>query len=268
MARSWWHHGAPALDDVLALLHGGASTVAFTRSRCIGWLGFSVRDAAGSPAERWADVASLAISDDHASAKTLRALLDATVEELDARSVTGLVCLSSARWLKEMLSELKFTEADRVIGYARSGRLPSPPSRGPARLRAARPSEGDLVLALNSAAFNPIWRYDSSTILSWLLTADHAVVAETEAGHAGFGLTTGARDSEFIQLVRVAIAPQFQGHGIGRQVVLDAIRYAEDTGAAGLSLNTQASNSVSRHLYERLEFRLTGQSVSVLVRGT
>jgi ribosomal protein S18 acetylase RimI-like enzyme len=125
-----------------------------------------------------------------------------------------------------------------------------------------------VVLALNSAAFAPIWRYDSSTILSWLLTADHAVLAETEAGPAGFGLTTGSRDSEFAQLVRVAIAPPFQGRGLGRQVVVDAIRYAQDIGAGGLCLNTQASNSISRHLYERLGFRLTGQTVGVLVRVT
>jgi ribosomal protein S18 acetylase RimI-like enzyme len=268
LAHAWWRHGAPALEDQLALLHGGASTIAFVRSRCVGWLGFSVREPAGDPLERWADVASVAISGDDSPARTLRTLVDTALGELSARRVTGLVCLNTENWLQETLSELQFREVDRVIGYARAGRLSLPPgSAGPARLRSARSSEGDVVLALNSAAFGPIWRYDSSTILTWLITADHAVLAEIGTAPAGFGLTTGSRDSEFAQLVRVAIAPQFQGRGIGRQVVLDAIHYAEEIGAAGLCLNTQASNSISRQLYERLGFRLTGQAVSVLVRG-
>jgi hypothetical protein len=48
---------------------------------------------------------------------------------------------------------------------------------------------------------------------------------------------------------------------------VDAIHYAGRSGAGGLSLNTQASNMISRRLYEELSFRLTGQTVSVLVRG-
>lgn len=269
LAQAWWRHGILALEDQLALLHGGASAVAFARDQCVGWLGFSLREPAGDPIERYADVASVAISSDHSPRKALRALFEATLRTLSASGVTRLVCLTSEDWLRESLAELRFLELDRVIGYARAGRLPSPPAiAGPARLRPARSCEGDVVLGLNSAAFAPIWRYDSSTVLSWLLTADHAVLAETGVGPVGFGLTNGSRDSEYAQLVRVAIAPQFQGGGIGRQVVVDAIYYAEEVGASGLSLNTQASNIISRRLYEGLGFRLTGQTASVLVRGT
>jgi ribosomal protein S18 acetylase RimI-like enzyme len=269
LADAWWRHGAAALEDQIAMLHGGVSAVAFVRGRCVGWLGLSVREPTGDTPERWADVASVAISGGRSPAKALQALFDTTSGDLGTRGVTGLVCLTSESWLRESLSYLRFLELDRVVGYARAGRLSSPPAiAGPARLRPARVSEGELVLALNSAAFAPIWRYDSSTVLSWLLTADHAVLADTEAGPAGFGLTTSSRDSDYAQLVRVAIAPQFQGCGIGRQVVLDAIEYAREIGAGGLCLNTQASNMISRRLYEGLGFRLTDQSVSVLVRGT
>jgi ribosomal protein S18 acetylase RimI-like enzyme len=269
LTNAWWRHGAPALEDQIALLRGGASTVAFVRSQCVGWLGFSLREPAGDPLERWADVASLAISGDRSPKRTLQILVDTALGELSARRVTGLVCLTGEEWLRESLSELQFREVDRVIGYARTGRASLPPEGArPARLRSARSTDGEVVLALNSAAFAPIWRYDASTILSWLLTADHAVLAETGTGPAGFGLTTCSRDSEFAQLVRVAIAPPFQRCGMGRQVVVDAIRYAQEIGSAGLCLNTQASNSVSRRLYERLGFQRTGQAVSVFVRET
>jgi [ribosomal protein S18]-alanine N-acetyltransferase len=265
-ANAWWRHGTPALEDQLALLHSGASAIAFARDQCVGLLGFSVREPAGDPLERWADVASVAISGGRSPVKTLQALLEAVLGELNARGVTGLVCLTSDDWLRSACFDIGFIEHDRVIGYARSGHLLPPPiSAGPARVRPARSQDGEVVLALNSAAFAPIWRYDSSTILSWLLTADHAVLAETGAGHAGFALTTSSRDSELAQLTRIAIHPRFQGRGIGRQVVVDAIHYAWEIGAGGLSLNTQASNMISRRLYEGLEFRLTGQAVSVMV---
>jgi ribosomal protein S18 acetylase RimI-like enzyme len=269
LADAWWRHGTPALEDQVALLHGGVSAVAFARKQCVGMLGLSVREPAGDPVERWADVAALAISGGRSPAKTLRALLEVVFGKLDERGVTGLVCLTGDDWLTTALSEAGFLEDDRVIGYARSGHLlPIPDAAGPATVRPARSLESELVLALNSAAFAPIWRYDSSTILSWLLTADHAVLAETTAGPAGFALTTASRDSEFAQLVRIAIAPQFQGLGIGRQMVIDAIHYSWETGAGGLCLNTQASNMISRRLYEGLGFRPTGQAVSVMVRET
>ena len=268
LANAWWRHGTPALEDQLALLHGGASAVAFTRDQCVGLLGFSVREPAGNPPERWADVASVAIMDGHSPVKTLQALLEAALGELNARGVTGLVCLTNDDWLRAALFDMGFLELDRVMGYARSGHLLPPPIAGPARVRPAHSQEGEAVLALNSAAFAPIWCYDPSTILSWLLTADHAILAETGAGPAGFALTNGSRDSEFAQLIRIAIHPHFQGRGIGRQVVVDAIHYAWEIGAGGLALNTQASNMISRRLYEGLGFRPTGQTVSVVVHRT
>jgi GNAT superfamily N-acetyltransferase len=269
LASAWWRHGTPALEDQVALLQGGVSAIALDRNQCVGMLGLCVREPAGDPVERWADVASVAVLGGRSPTKTLRVLLEVALGKLNERGVTGLVCLTGDSWLTAALADLGFAEDDRVIGYARSGHLPpASGAEGPARVRPARSHESEVVLALNTAAFAPIWRYDSSTILSWLLTADHPVLAETAVGPAGFALTTASRDSEYAQLVRIAIAPPFQGLGIGRQMVIDAIHYAEEIGAGGLCLNTQASNTTSRRLYEGLGFRLTGQTVSVLVRRT
>ncbi len=66
-------------------------------------------------------------------------------------------------------------------------------------------------------------------------------------------------------LIRVATHPAVHGRGIGRQLVADALHYASEHGSAGLALNTQASNTISRSLYESLGFRPTGQELSVLV---
>jgi ribosomal protein S18 acetylase RimI-like enzyme len=63
----------------------------------------------------------------------------------------------------------------------------------------------------------------------------------------------------------VATHPNAQRRGVGRQMVADALRYAWQVGATGVSLNTQTSNAVARRLYESLGFHPTGGTISVLV---
>jgi ribosomal protein S18 acetylase RimI-like enzyme len=121
------------------------------------------------------------------------------------------------------------------------------------------------MLAINARAFDPFWQYDDATVMSWLLTADHAVLAYLGDAPAGFALTAESLPGNYAHLIRVATDPSYQGRGVGRQLVIDAMRYAYRTDAPGLALNTQASNNVSRRLYESLGFRTTGQVLSVMV---
>jgi ribosomal protein S18 acetylase RimI-like enzyme len=142
--------------------------------------------------------------------------------------------------------------------------LPAPPHV--ANLRAARPDQTETVLALNAAAFGPFWRYDQRTVLFWVMTADRVMLAEQGGRALGFALTTLNTTDGYAQLIRVATHPASRRQGIGRQLVADAIHYAADVGAAGVSLNTQDSNTASQRLYEALGFRPTSGALSVMVR--
>jgi len=124
--------------------------------------------------------------------------------------------------------------------------------------------DSDTILVLNGAAFVPFWRYDPATLLSWAMTADHAVLAEVDGRPAGFAITTNSSSADCAQLIRVATHPAFQGRGIGRQMVADAMCCVYGNDRDGLALNTQASNRVARHLYETLGFRQNGQAVKVM----
>jgi predicted N-acetyltransferase YhbS len=108
LAEAWWRHGTSAMEDQIALLHGGVTSMAFSRGHCTALLGFSVREPAGEPVEIWADLVSLAVSGGQTPAKILRALLDGALESLQAKSVTGLVCLTGDDWLRSALSEVGF----------------------------------------------------------------------------------------------------------------------------------------------------------------
>lgn len=266
LASARRRHGITALEEQVALLNGGTSAVAFADDEMSGFLGISVRQPAGSPAETWTDIVIAASSGRGAPAETIGALLSATMPALRARGATGLMSLVASGWLKSALGENGFAETDRVVSYARDGRQVAPTAVGPAALRTAQPGDTDAVLALNADAFEPMWQYDEATTLTWFITSEHSVIAESAGRPVGFALTSTAADGRHAQLIRVAVHPDAQGRGIGRQLVVDAIRFASDSGATGLSLNTQASNAIARRLYGSLGFRVLPNPLSVMVR--
>ncbi len=139
------------------------------------------------------------------------------------------------------------------------------PTQAPAVIRPARPTDADAVLEINALAFGPFWQYDDSVVLGWLLTSDRSVLAEVDGRPAAFSITTTGLSGSYAHLIRVATAPSYQGQGIGRQLVTDAIHFARGVKAPGLALNTQASNRISRSLYESLGFRQTGHALAVMV---
>lgn len=264
LADTWRRYGDAAHEDQAALLANGSSAIAFMRNEPVGFLGLAARAPTGAPAELWVDVDLTAVHPDRVVGRTLQALLAEVTPVLRGQRATGLVCLTTAGWLQEGLLQAGFADADQVITYLHPLGRHLPEGEPVARLRPAAAGTWAAVLALNAAAFEPFWRYDDATLTTWLLTSDRAVVAEWRGKPAGFALTANGAASTYAHLIRVATHPAARGIGIGRQLVVDALRYAHEYGAAGLALNTQASNAVSRSLYESLGFRRTGQELSVL----
>ena len=249
----------------MALLRNGLSTIALTRKHAVGFMGLSPRTPAGSPAETWADLTMAAVATDHPVGKILESLWASALPALRSQGITGATCLANEGWLRDGLVAAGFVQVDRVLGYAHGFSQNGAPPPPVATLRAAGAPDFEPVLAINAAAFEPFWQYADTTILSWLLTSDHAAVAEIDGELAGFALTSINVETEYAYLIRIAISPAFQGRGVGKQLVADALAYARTAHASGLALNTQASNTVSRRLYESLGFHPTNQALSVMV---
>lgn len=266
LASAWRRHGITALEEQIALLNGGSSAVAFAGPDMIGFLGLFIREPAGDPEEIWADVAMAASAGQIAPAKTMSRMLQAITPVLYAQRVTALAALAGRGWIRDALAENGFAEVDEVVSYARRNSRHLPGAAQPARLRPAGPADTDVVLEINAAAFESLWRYDPATIITWLTTAEYAMIAELDGRPVGFSLAANPLRGEYAQLIRVATHPAVQGRGIGRQLVSDAIRFAEESGCAGISLNTQASNGIARKLYQSLDFRPMPDPLAVLVR--
>jgi ribosomal protein S18 acetylase RimI-like enzyme len=68
------------------------------------------------------------------------------------------------------------------------------------------------------------------------------------------------------QLARMAVAPAWQGRGLGRALLVDALNAAMLGGSRTVSLNTQADNHRAQQLYARYGFHFTGQQMTVFTR--
>jgi ribosomal protein S18 acetylase RimI-like enzyme len=265
LADTWRRQGLLAVEEQATLLGKGLSAIAVARQGAVGFMGFSARRPAGSPSESWADLALAAVAADRPVSKVFDSLLGCALPALREHGVTGLTCLAGEGWLRDGLAAADFVQVDRVLGYAHNFGRALPAVLPVATLRTADANDIAAILEINAAAFEPLWQYDDATILTWLLTSDHAALAELDGQAAGFALTSRNPDNDYTYLIRLAIPPPFQDRGIGRQLVADALEYTRGAGIAGLALNTQASNLVSRRLYETLGFHPTGQALSVMV---
>lgn len=266
LAGTWRRHGNGSLEDQAALLANGLSTVAFAGSEAVGFWGANVRAPSDDNDERWADVQLVALEIGRRGEGLIGRLTEAALPTLQRYGCTGVVALTPAGWLSDGLAKGGFRLEDQVVTYARNGsHLPAQHRQlRAARLRPATTADASVILEINGRAFESLWRYDEPVILGWLVTSDHAVIAEVDDRPAGFALTTLGSTGNYSHLIRVATDPAYRGLGVGRQLVVDSIRFAHDNRAPGLALNTQASNSVSRQLYESLDFRLTGHTLNVL----
>ncbi len=265
LASTWRRHGSQMLDDQATLLQSGLSAIALLNGSAVGFLGVTLRAPAGPPAEVWADLGLVAVDAGQPVQGVLAPMLQQALPVLRANGCTGLVCLTGQGWLKEGLLREGFVEIDRVVSYVND--VLAVPLQLPtaAQLQPAGPGDIDTILALNAAAFAPLWRYGDAVVISWLLTSQRAMLAYRGEQPVGFALTSHTDASSYAHLIRVAVHPDVQGQGIGRQLVVDGVRFARDVGAAGLALNTQASNITAQRLYQSLGFRPVEPVVSVLV---
>lgn len=214
----------------------------------------------------WPELRGLFLSDAWPNDSLLAALFQRVEEDLRRLGAEGLMCLVADDWLAALLARVGFRLEERVISLYRP-RAPLPeelPAEPSLCLRPARGEDVSALVALDDAAFDPMWRLGRHGVSLYLVTTAHFVVAEEDGALIGY-VVADARGDE-AQVIRLAVHPAKQRQGIGRRLLLDALAYARDAGAGTVVLNTQAGNEASLRLYHGLGFRDFGRAVSVWVR--
>lgn len=149
--------------------------------------------------------------------------------------------------------------------------LASPP-RGTVRpLRRFPPSRRRLwrleqAAAVDALAFGTGWRMELDGILDAAsATPTHRIAVIEEGGRVlAYAIAGRAGREGFLQ--RLAVHPERQGHGMGRALVLDVLRWLRRRGATTVLVNTHVDNDVALGLYADLGFRRLPDGLVVLER--
>ena len=123
----------------------------------------------------------------------------------------------------------------------------------------------DLLLAIDTAAFEGFWRFDRNALHEATHTtskSDVFIINDGERGVAGYAIVGYGFAISYLQ--RVAVHPDWQGQGMGRSLVRASARAARRSGSKALLLNTKHENIAAISLYESEGYVLLPESLAVL----
>jgi [ribosomal protein S18]-alanine N-acetyltransferase len=236
------------------------------------WLAFDQAQLAGLLLAPYDDapvtwLRSIALANGYPAEPVMTALLRHALPALHAREVHAVTALAHPEWMANLLPRVKFARLTEIITFRKSDRaLPAPSRSGEAIIRAATPADAPAITANDRAAFEPVWWHSTATVGHILRAVGHFVVAQIDdrvVGHA-FSDVYGGQG----HLIRLVTHPDFQGRGIGEQLLVESLTYQLSLDAYPFTLNTQADNLLSQALYRRYGYRLAGWPVQVMKRMT
>jgi ribosomal-protein-alanine N-acetyltransferase len=257
-------------EDLPALLEKQLVLLAEEKGVAWGFLGIEVEErppTLPTSAANRAYLRALALAQGRSPSRDVPMLMDAALQQLNPTSYPiQVIVYSGEAWLTKPLLAADFVLTERVEFFSLNiTRYPTrfdPPS-SLAQLRPMHPNDIPAVAELDAAAFDSLWHFGMKDLweLMFRCRMQVAIVDEKPMGYSALS-ANGAE----AQLARLAVRPAAQGQGIGRQLLLDAIAYAQANHFAAISLNTQTNNQRAQKLYRQLGFRPTGLMVPVLTK--
>jgi len=222
---------------------------------------------ASAPARAY--LRALALRAGHPPRQFLGSLLSSAEDALRTRAEPmQIITYGGDPWMANGLMTAGFQTVDQVQ-FFRLDRLERrshvmPESAGPARLQPARVADLDPLAQVDASAFPPLWHFGYQDMLE-LLMRSRLQVAWQAGKPVGYAALI-ANSTYEAQLARLAVHPDVQRSGIGRQLLGDAVQYAASAGYEMVVLNTQIDNHRSQHLYRSFGFQPIADPIAVMAR--
>lgn len=132
-------------------------------------------------------------------------------------------------------------------------------------IRRANRADRDAMLAVDAQTFEPFWQLDLDGLLESIrATPTTRVRVVRRPDVVGYAVTGRAGDQGYLQ--RLAVAPEHQGRGLGRALVLDGLHWLHRRKASVCWVNTQEANHRALALYRQLGFHPALHQLTVLKR--
>lgn len=245
-------HGA---EDLPALLAEGIAVLAQEDDLDVGFLCVRLEQRpttlpAAAPTRAY--LRSVALLAGFSPRQLVAQLMKVATQQLSEHvSNIQIISYGSERWLVQALKHVGFLIIDRIRFYE-VGRLPKLASSvaglpSVAHLQAAQHEHLESLAQLDAQSFPPLWHFGYEDMLELLLRC-RVQVAVQDNSLVGYSAVS-ANSQDEAQLARIAVHPQAQGKGIGRQLLGDSIQYAASSGFRVLILNTQTDNIRSQGRY-------------------
>ena len=234
---------------------------AFVAENRYGLAGYLLTPADPAPAA-WIRLAAVA----HGAppAAVMRPLLKAALAALTDQAASSLAALPVEPWLPAILDDMGFAIVEQVSTWEKPDLSVLYRGSLDTRVRAARPADMPILAAIERAAFAPRWRHSAETLLRILDQAASFAVAERQGSVVGFQFSQASDDRA--HLARLTVHPAAQRRGVGSRLLAAALESYAALGLRSVSLNTQAENFPSHHLYAAFGFRPVGPAVPVWER--
>lgn len=195
--------------------------------------------------------------------EVLGALLERLPEKLAAEGVETLAFVGPDRWLIAALAAYGFRQTNAILTLHKPS-FEVPDCGNPdVVLRPVRPTDLPQLVAIDEAAFDPLWRNTEETFAEYQEQCSEWNAAELEETIVGYScLNLSGRHGH---ITRIVVHPQRQGQRIGVRLLAEAVASLAAGGAFGITLNTQQDNLRALHLYKWFGFRSLGKEAEVLV---
>ncbi|HWO41574.1 MAG TPA: ribosomal protein S18-alanine N-acetyltransferase [Candidatus Eisenbacteria bacterium] len=128
-------------------------------------------------------------------------------------------------------------------------------ANAPVTFRAMTLGDIDSVMAIERSSFAYPWSL-RFFLQEFQTQCSRALVAESEGKVAGYVLFWLLPDS--IDVHNIAVHTAFRRRGIGRALLQQVVRHAQERGVARVTLEVRRSNFPAQKLYQSLGFLMTG----------
>ena len=177
--------------------------------------------------------------------------------KLQKQGISCVCALSTNCWSETLLDSWNYNTTNEIVALRRKHKSISINMHSLAHIRQATYDDFSEIISIDNTSFHAMWRYSSYMLQIALQKAKYATVAVINNSCIGYLLATMDTNVPFI--ARIAVAPKYQQHGIGRALIVNMLDYYKNATCPVTEVVTQADNYASISLYESLDFQLIGQ---------
>lgn len=168
-------------------------------------------------------------------------------------------------WLIPALTQQGYLPDTTVVVYEKHNLHIPTRGNGAAHIRPVQPSDLPALADLDSHCFEAHWTMNGAALGAAMAEEkSFFIVAQLDGPIVGYAYATSHFSGRLIHLVRIAVDPRQQSHGIGARLLAEVIAFARLNNADLITLNTQSYNERAQHLYEWFGFAPNGDYQTVL----